>query len=198
MTGALKIYGVVAVVGAALGGVFGSLVTGVSMQSRIDDETRKRTDAEITLLSERNALADENARALKQIIRQQQEQAKQNAELSEKFRNTLSTLSTTTRRIERSIPAAVAADGDGWNGLGDSGLRLYREALGYSESGSDSVILSAPAAGTAVPAAPAAAAGVRRLPGAAETRGAVRGMGADTGKQAAGAAGMGSEAKAEQ
>ncbi|MEM8243863.1 hypothetical protein Q4R67_18135, partial [Morganella morganii] len=84
MTGALKIYGVVAVVGAALGGVFGSLVTGVSMQSRIDDETRKRTDAEITLLSERNALADENARALKQIIRQQQEQAKQNAELSEK------------------------------------------------------------------------------------------------------------------
>lgn len=198
MTGALKIYGVIAVVGAALGGVFGSLVTGVSMQSRIDDETRKRTDAEITLLSERNALADENARALKQIIRQQQEQAKQNAELSEKFRNTLSTLSTTTRRIERSIPAAVAADGDGWNGLGDSGLRLYREALGYSESGSDSVILSAPAAGTAVPAAPAAAAGVRRLPGAAETRGAVRGMGADTGKQAAGAAGMGSEAKAEQ
>lgn len=198
MTGALKIYGVIAVVGAALGGVFGSLVTGVSMQSRIDDETRKRTDAEITLLSERNALADENARALKQIIRQQQEQAKQNAELSEKFRNTLSTLSTTTRRIERSIPAAVAADGDGWNGLGDSGLRLYREALGYSESGSDSVILSAPAAGTAVPAAPAAAAGVRRTPGAAETRGAVRGMGADTGKQAAVAAGMGSTAKAEQ
>lgn len=198
MTGALKIYGVVAVVGAALGGVFGSLVTGVSMQSRIDDETRKRTDAEITLLSERNALADENARALKQIIRQQQEQAKQNAELSEKFRNTLSTLSTTTRRIERSIPAAVAADGDGWNGIGDSGLRLYREALGYSESGSDSVILSAPAAGTAVPAAPAAATGVRRTPGTAETRGAVRGMGADTGKQAAGAAGMGSTAKAEQ
>ena len=198
MTGALKIYGVVAVVGAALGGVFGSLVTGVSMQSRIDNETQKRTDAEITLLSERNALADENARALKQIIRQQQEQAKQNAELSEKFRNTLSTLSTTTRRIERSIPAAVAADGDGWNGLGDSGLRLYREALGYGESGSDSVILSAPAAGTAVPAAPAAAAGIRRTPGAAETRGAVRGMGADTGKQAAGAAGMGSEAKAEQ
>ncbi|ENS5447395.1 hypothetical protein ACE1QC_002257 [Morganella morganii] len=198
MTGALKIYGVIAVVGAALGGVFGSLVTGVSMQSRIDDETRKRTDAEITLLSERNALADENARALKQIIRQQQEQAKQNAELSEKFRNTLSTLSTTTRRIERSIPAAVAADGDGWNGIGDSGLRLYREALGYSESGSDSVILSAPAAGTAVPAAPAAATGVRRTPGTAETRGAVRGMGADTGKQAAGAAGMGSTAKAEQ
>ncbi|MEM8161571.1 hypothetical protein Q4R62_03625 [Morganella morganii] len=198
MTGALKIYGVIAVVGAALGGVLGSLVTGVSMQSRIDDETRKRTDAEITLLSERNALADENARALKQIIRQQQEQAKQNAELSEKFRNTLSTLSTTTRRIERSIPAAVAADGDGWNGIGDSGLRLYREALGYSESGSDSVILSAPAAGTAVPAAPAAAAGVRRPPGTAETRGAVRGMGADTGKQAAGAAGMGSTAKAEQ
>lgn len=198
MTGALKIYGVIAVVGAALGGVFGSLVTGVSMQSRIDDETRKRTDAEITLLSERNALADENARALKQIIRQQQEQAKQNAELSEKFRNTLSTLSTTTRRIERSIPAAVAADGDGWNGLGDSGLRLYREALGYGESGSDSVILSAPAAGTAVPATPAAAAGVRRTPGAAETRGTVRGMGADTGKQAAGAAGMGSTAKAEQ
>lgn len=198
MTGTLKIYGVIAVVGAALGGVLGSLVTGVSMQSRIDDETRKRTDAEITLLSERNALADENARALKQIIRQQQEQAKQNAELSEKFRNTLSTLSTTTRRIERSIPAAVAADGDGWNGLGDSGLRLYREALGYGESGSDSVILSAPAAGTAVPAAPAATAGVRRTPGAAETRGAVRGMGADTGKQAAGAAGMGSEAKAEQ
>lgn len=198
MTGTLKIYGVIAVVGAALGGVLGSLVTGVSMQSRIDDETRKRTDAEITLLSERNALADENARALKQIIRQQQEQAKQNAELSEKFRNTLSTLSTTTRRIERSIPAAVAADGDGWNGLGDSGLRLYREALGYSESGSDSVILSAPAAGTAVPAAPAAAAGVRRTTGTAETRGTVRGMGADTGKQAAGAAGMGSEAKAEQ
>ncbi|HCR3993466.1 TPA: hypothetical protein OOF55_002731 [Morganella morganii] len=198
MTGTLKIYGVIAVVGAALGGVLGSLVTGVSMQSRIDDETRKRTDAEITLLSERNALADENARALKQIIRQQQEQAKQNAELSEKFRNTLSTLSTTTRRIERSIPAAVAADGDGWNGLGDSGLRLYREALGYGESGSDSVILSAPAAGTAVPAAPAAAAGVRRSTGAAEARGAVRGMGADTGKQAAGAAGMGSEAKAEQ
>lgn len=198
MTGALKIYGVIAVVGAALGGVFGSLVTGVSMQSRIDDETRKRTDAEITLLSERNALADENARALKQIIRQQQEQAKQNAELSEKFRNTLSTLSTTTRRIERSIPAAVAADGDGWNGIGDSGLRLYREALGYGESGSDSVILSAPAAGTAVPAAPAAAAGVRRTTGAAETRDAVRGMGADTGKQAAGAAGMGSTAKAEQ
>ncbi|WP_416762881.1 hypothetical protein [Morganella morganii] len=198
MTGTLKIYGVIAVVGAALGGVLGSLVTGVSMQSRIDDETRKRTDAEITLLSERNALADENARALKQIIRQQQEQAKQNAELSEKFRNTLSTLSTTTRRIERSIPTAVAADGDGWNGLGDSGLRLYREALGYGESGSDSVILSAPAAGTAVPAAPAAAAGVRRSTGAAETRGAVRGMGADTGKQAAGAAGMGSEAKAEQ
>lgn len=198
MTGTLKIYGVIAVVGAALGGVFGSLVTGVSMQSRIDDETRKRTDAEITLLSERNALADENARALKQIIRQQQEQAKQNAELSEKFRNTLSTLSTTTRRIERSIPAAVAADGDGWNGIGDSGLRLYREALGYGESGSDSVILSAPAAGTAVPAAPAAAAGVGDTTGAAETRGAVRGMGADTGKQAAGAAGMGSEAKAEQ
>ncbi|HCR3330523.1 TPA: hypothetical protein ON523_000201 [Morganella morganii] len=198
MTGTLKIYGVIAVVGAALGGVLGSLVTGVSMQSRIDDETRKRTDAEITLLSERNALADENARALKQIIRQQQEQAKQNAELSEKFRNTLSTLSTTTRRIERSIPAAVAADGDGWNGLGDSGLRLYREALGYSESGSDSVILSAPAAGTAVPATPSAAAGVRRSTSAAETRGAVRGMGADTGKQAAGAAGMGSEAKAEQ
>lgn len=198
MTGTLKIYGVIAVVGAALGGVLGSLVTGVSMQSRIDDETRKRTDAEITLLSERNALADENARALKQIIRQQQEQAKQNAELSEKFRNTLSTLSTTTRRIERSIPAAVAADGDGWNGLGDSGLRLYREALGYGESGSDSVILSAPAAGTAVPATPAAAAGVRRTPGAAETRGTVRGMGADTGKQAAGAAGMGSTAKAEQ
>lgn len=198
MTGALKIYGVIAVVGAALGGVFGSLVTGVSMQNRIDDETRKRTDAEITLLSERNALADENARALKQIIRQQQEQAKQNAELSEKFRNTLSTLSTTTRRIERSIPAAVAADGDGWNGIGDSGLQLYREALGYGESGSDSDILSAPAAGTAVSAAPSSATGIRRTTGAAETRGTVRRVDSGAGTKAAGIAGMGSTAKAEQ
>lgn len=198
MTGALKIYGVIAVVAAALGGVFGSLITNVSMQSRIDEEIKKSTAAEITLLTERNALADENAKALKQVISQQQEQAKQNAELSEKFSNTLSNLSKTTRRIECSIPAAVAADGDGWNGIGDSGLQLYREALGYGESGSDSVILSAPAAGTAVPAAPSVTTGIRHTTGAAETRGTVRGMDSGAGRKAAGIAGMGGTAKAEQ
>lgn len=191
-------YGAVIVTALLIGYGVGDALTTNSMQKLIDKEEIRRQAAESTLSDMKLALSEQYAESLKKIVYQQQEQAKQNAELSEKFRNTLSTLSTTTRRIQRNIPAAVAADGDGWNGIGDSGLRLYREALGYSESGSDSVILSAPAAGTAVPAAPAAAAGVRRSTGAAETRGAVRGMGADTGKQAAVAAGMGSTAKAEQ
>lgn len=191
-------YGFIAVAALIIGFRLGDILTTQSMQKQIDKEVSRRQDAENTLSDMKLALSEQYAESLKTIVYQQQEQVKQNAELSEKFSHTLSTLSTTTRRIERSIPAAVAADGDGWNGLGDSGLRLYREALGYGESGSDSVILSAPAAGTAVPAAPAAAAGVRRTTGAAETRDAVRGVGADTGKQAAGAAGMGSTAKAEQ
>lgn len=191
-------YGFIVVTALLTGYGIGNALTENSMQKQIDEEVSQRQAAENTLSDMRLALSEQYAESLKTIVYQQQEQVKQNAELSEKFSHTLSTLSTTTRRIERSIPAAVAADGDGWNGLGDSGLRLYREALGYGESGSDSVILSAPAAGTAVPAAPAAAAGVRRTTGAAETRGAVRGVDAGTGKQAAGAAGMGSTAKAEQ
>lgn len=191
-------YGFIVVTALLTGYGIGNALTENSMQKQIDEEVSQRQAAENTLSDMRLALSEQYAESLKTIVYQQQEQVKQNAELSEKFSHTLSTLSTTTRRIERSIPAAVAADGDGWNGLGDSGLQLYREALGYGESGSDSVILSAPAAGTAVPAAPAAAAGVRRTAGAAETRGAVRGVDAGTGKQAAGAAGMGSTAKAEQ
>lgn len=191
-------YGFIVVTALLTGYGIGNALTENSMQKQIDEEVSQRQAAENTLSDMRLALSEQYAESLKTIVYQQQEQVKQNAELSEKFSHSLSALSTTTRRIERSIPAAVAADGDGWNGLGDSGLQLYREALGYGESGSDSVILSAPAAGTAVPAAPAAAAGVRRTAGAAETRGTVRGMGADTGKQAAGAAGMGSTAKAEQ
>ncbi|MEQ5119513.1 hypothetical protein [Morganella morganii] len=191
-------YGFIAVTALLIGYRVGDILTTGAMQKQVDKEIVLRQTVEKEFSDMKQSLSDQYAESLKKIVYQQQEQAKQNAELSEKFSNTLSNLSKTTRRIESSIPAAVAADGDGWNGIGDSGLRLYREALGYGESGSDSVILSAPAAGTAVPAAPSVTTGIRHTTGTAETRGTVRGVGSDTGRKAAGIAGMGGTAKAEQ
>lgn len=42
-----------------------------------------------------------------------------------------SEISTTRERLERSIPDAVQKDGISYSGLGDSGLCLYKLALGY-------------------------------------------------------------------
>ena len=197
MTATLKTCLVVAVVGAALGGLVGSLTTSVVKQGRIDSETRLREAAEKTLLEVRVSLAEKNSSALTQLVKQQQEQMKNNAAISDQFNKTLSALSQATRRIENSIPAAMAADGDGWNGIGGSGLRLYREALGYDQFSGDSLIVPAPASGTVIPATPTATPDIGQTPGAAPTRSPFRGMDAGAGSATSGAQGMGSTAKAE-
>lgn len=197
MTATLKTYLVVAVVGAAFGGLVGSLATSVVKQGRIDSETVLRETAEKTLLEVRVSLAEKNASALTQIVQQQQEQMKNNAAISDRFNQTLSALSQATRRIENSIPAAIAADGDGWNGIGDSGLRLYREALGYGQFSGNSLNVSTPATGTVIPATPTTAPSVGHAAGTAATRSPFRGMDADTGGKTSGIQGMGSTAKAE-
>ncbi|WP_340614835.1 hypothetical protein [Xenorhabdus thailandensis] len=157
-------YGLTAMVSAALGGGMAAWWVDKSMQSAVDAEIQNRQAAELTFYQSQKALAELNAAALHQLVTEQQAQLQKNADLSNKVYAALAGLSQTAKRIENQIPAALARDGVGYNGLGPDGLQLYQRAFGYGHPTVDRDSLSGD------PRAPAATASQTRAAPVRDTR----------------------------
>ncbi|CEF30130.1 hypothetical protein HZS38_09200 [Xenorhabdus nematophila] len=142
MTHVIVRYGLTAMVSAALGGGAAAWWVTQSMQSAVDAEIQHRQAAELTFYQSQKATAELHAAALQRLVTEQQEQQQKNADLSNKLYAALTGLSQTAKRIENQIPAALARDGAGYNGIGPDGLQLYQQALGYSHTAVDRVGLS--------------------------------------------------------
>ncbi|CDL79741.1 hypothetical protein [Xenorhabdus cabanillasii] len=194
MTHVIVRYGLTAILGASLGGGMAAWWVTHSMQAAVDTEIQNRQAAELTFYQSQKASAELNAAALQRLITEQQEQLQINESLSNKLYAALTGLSQTAKRIENQIPAALARDGAGYNGIGPDGLQLYQQALGYSHATVDRVGLSGD------PVLPAATAPQTRAAPVRDTRcpagpcQPVRPVESGTGPQAAGHPDLGSTA----
>ncbi|MDC9620123.1 hypothetical protein PSI22_00395 [Xenorhabdus sp. XENO-7] len=142
MTHVMWRYGLTAVVSAVLGGGMAAAWVSNTMQSAVDTEIQNRQAAELTFYQSQKATAELNAATLQQLVTEQQAQLQKNADLSHKLYATLTGLSQAAKRIEHRIPAALARDGAGYNGLGPDGLQLYQQAFGYGHAPVDRVGVS--------------------------------------------------------
>ncbi|MEM8109509.1 hypothetical protein Q4S27_10150 [Morganella morganii subsp. sibonii] len=125
-------YAITAVAGALIVGGLSALMATNIMQSKVDDEIKARQAIQLAFSQAQQAAAEDNAQALKQLVKQQQEQQIKNVEISNHVYSELEKITMAANRIEQQIPDALAQDGDHYTGLGANGLRLYLSAFGYS------------------------------------------------------------------
>ncbi|WP_336844931.1 hypothetical protein [Providencia rettgeri] len=125
-------YAITAVAGALIVGGLSALMATNIMQSKVDDEIKARQAMQLAFSQAQQATAEDNAQALKQLVKQQQEQQIKNVEISNHVYSELKKITMAANRIEQQIPDALAQDGDHYTGLGANGLRLYLSAFGYS------------------------------------------------------------------
>lgn len=138
-------YAMTAVVSSLIVGGLSAWMATHIMQSKVDDEIKARQAMALTFAQAQQATAENNAQALTQLVNQQQEQLKKNAQISNQVYGELKKITVAANRIEQQIPETVAQDGDHYTGLGAHGLRLYLSAFGYgSESGRDFRVPAAP------------------------------------------------------
>ncbi|QLQ64058.1 MULTISPECIES: hypothetical protein [Providencia] len=127
-------YVITAVAGALIVGGLSALMATNIMQSKVDDEIKARQTMALDFAQAQQATAEDNEKALKQLVKQQQEQLIKNVEISNHVYSELKKITMAANRIEQQIPDAVALDGNHYTGLGVNGLRLYREAFGYGDT----------------------------------------------------------------
>lgn len=145
-------YAMTAAVSAVIVGGLSALMATNIMQSKIDDEIKARQAMALAFEQAQRTTAESNTDALKQLVHQQQEQLKKNAEISQQVYSELNKIAMAANRIEQQIPDAVASDGTDYTGLGVNGLRLYLSAFGYGgESDRDIRVPDAPDRFIAVP-----------------------------------------------
>ncbi len=176
MNATLIRYAITAVASALIVGGLSALMATSIMQSKVDDEIKARQAIELTFSQAQKATAENNAQALEQLVKQQQEQLKKNAKLSDHFYDELKKITVVAHRIEQQIPDAVAQDGSRYTGIGANGLQLYRAALGYSDATPDDIRVPNAPERTITAPTKAVAADVRGATGATQTRQGLRAM----------------------
>ncbi|MCD2528292.1 hypothetical protein LPL65_09655 [Providencia huaxiensis] len=138
-------YAITAVASALIVGGLSALMATNIMQSKVDDEIKARQAIQLAFSQAQQAAAEDNAQALKQLVKQQQEQQIKNVEISNHVYSELKKITMAASRIEQQIPNALAQDGDHYTGIGANGLRLYLSAFGYgSDSGGNFRVPTAP------------------------------------------------------
>lgn len=124
-------YAITAVASSVIVGGLSALMATNIMQSKVDDEIKASQVMQLAFSQAQQATAEDNAQALKQLVKQQQEQLIKNVEISNHVYSELKKITMAANRIEQQIPDAVALDGNHYTGLGANGLRLYLSAFGY-------------------------------------------------------------------